>query len=225
MAGRDSEADNGEEGALLAELLKHYSGVIDAQRTTRNVWFRYYLLVFGLPLPLLAGYFVGKEGTPADLKTLDAPMVFFSLLSLAVALCFLGMHIRHRYNTVEVLGRLWEIEDAIRRRLPSDVKGRDDSLTVHPKGADWWVGLLHVLFASVWSAASAFFFARTRGFSEACTGWLALSAFLLTGLATYFWRYRGVNEIESELKKRRKDKGGDRGAEEGREFEKVTPPA
>ncbi len=136
---------------ITLSMLRSYQEQHKLQREVMDRWFGYYLIIIGIPLPLLGGL-LQVEGVRMSLShnlAIVAPIAFFYFV---VGLIFFLMHVRQRINSIRWMNRIKLIEAELLTKLPTVPKPE----ATEPFGADFWAGVVHIFVNTVWFVAGVY---------------------------------------------------------------------
>jgi len=141
-----TQAFDPDENTLLLGMLNHFRELLQAQREVTDRWFRYYLLIVGIPF-IVIGAFSGKEFELIRALISLGFMMAISLFLFFVGLLFLLMNAHQRINSIRFYKRIIGIEKAVYEKLKrtESVKGM-----IKRYGADFYVGLVQIFVNSCW---------------------------------------------------------------------------
>lgn len=173
-----------EQAIQYADLL--YAQITD-HKEVRDRWFRYYLLVIGIPFGVLGA---GLQASAWD-RMVGRPnelLLLLSLLLLLVGFLFFMLYIRQRLNYLSVYQRAWQVERMVIMPAILATNPQQKMPEVGQFSADFYANGVHILLNSVWGVLVWIFGARVlieRGYGAWL--WLGGVSALLLSVATHVY--------------------------------------
>lgn len=141
-----------EKDVYLSEMLQFHQEQLKGQGEVRDRWFKYYLTIIGAPFPILGILlqidYVKKTILGIPFSIAAVPFFLFTL-----GMLFFMMNTRQRINTLRIyFGQIVPIK----RKLAGDTIPEFKEFKSEPFGADFYVGMVHIIVNSFWFSAGTY---------------------------------------------------------------------